>query len=717
MGNKFDLARFVARLDVDTVEFQKGFDDAEKKAEGFADDFDKTNKKIQKTIVGLSAAAGTALAGLAVTYVRNTERQAKAVKELETTLNNTSEAVGFNVDQLSEYARELSGATTFRDDEIIDAQSKLLLSSKVLGEEFQRTIKLSADLSAKLGGDLTANAKKLGRALNSPSESFGVLSELGVDFTESQRKVIKSLQETGREAEVQRIILDRLEDIYGGSAADSADSLAGRVEQLGNSFNDLLEGDGKGLQGVNDSLEDLNELLRDPETVQGARDLTSALIDGFSEVLDVVSKIPDFVKFISESTAAQFSGVSADDADRLNEALAKQRKTLERLEELRQGGKTRKFDNPIARVKAEIKELERKLEINKQIRSLGSLAGGSPAEPSSASSPDGSSEFLAREEKLRKEREAAKKAAAAQRKKDLQEIARLTESALTPQEKYNDQMAELARLYDSDLGLSEETRNRLAKEYKDELSGVNEAQKFFNSLMRTSRTPLEVYNDKLEQLKLLLKEGEIDAKKFAKAVALIKQEMKDAEAKLDKTTGFLETIADQSARNMQDAFADGLFNAFDEGLDGMVDSFNDAIKRILANKLAEDLFKALFGTKDKSGDSNNDGLLSAGAEFLGSLFGGGKAKGGGVSSGKFYLVGEEGPELFAPGMSGAVIPNNAIASAGGGGGMNITVHAPNAAPGMELKIRQAVQDAVSQSKSAIIEDFQTNGAARRALNG
>jgi hypothetical protein len=37
------------------------------------------------------------------------------------------------------------------------------------------------------------------------------------------------------------------------------------------------------------------------------------------------------------------------------------------------------------------------------------------------------------------------------------------------------------------------------------------------------------------------------------------------------------------------------------------------------------------------------------------------ARGGGaVNDNQFYLVGENGPELFAPGMSGTIIPNHSL---------------------------------------------------------
>ncbi|MCK5216605.1 MAG: hypothetical protein KAJ93_02390 [Methanosarcinales archaeon] len=45
-----------------------------------------------------------------------------------------------------------------------------------------------------------------------------------------------------------------------------------------------------------------------------------------------------------------------------------------------------------------------------------------------------------------------------------------------------------------------------------------------------------------------------------------------------------------------------------------------------------------------------------------------RANGGPVASGTQYLVGERGPELFTPNLSGAIIPNNKLASAAGGQG-------------------------------------------------
>ncbi|WP_439574918.1 hypothetical protein [Phreatobacter sp.] len=56
--------------------------------------------------------------------------------------------------------------------------------------------------------------------------------------------------------------------------------------------------------------------------------------------------------------------------------------------------------------------------------------------------------------------------------------------------------------------------------------------------------------------------------------------------------------------------------------------------------------------------------------LVGLLFGGARAAGGPVSTGRSYLVGEKGPEMFVPNSSGAIVPNDMVR--GGGGGVAVT---------------------------------------------
>ena len=64
-------------------------------------------------------------------------------------------------------------------------------------------------------------------------------------------------------------------------------------------------------------------------------------------------------------------------------------------------------------------------------------------------------------------------------------------------------------------------------------------------------------------------------------------------------------------------------------------------------------------------------LKASAMKLLSTLFGfniPGKAAGGTVSGGSAYVVGERGPELFVPRMSGTIIPNHALSNVGAGGG-------------------------------------------------
>lgn len=88
------------------------------------------------------------------------------------------------------------------------------------------------------------------------------------------------------------------------------------------------------------------------------------------------------------------------------------------------------------------------------------------------------------------------------------------------------------------------------------------------------------------------------------------------------------------------------------------------------------------------------------SDLFGKVFGGAKAIGGPVSGGTPYLVGERGPELFVPRTNGAIVPNNALATAGVT--QNITIDARGADAGVESRIRRAMREA----KDAAVAEVQ-----------
>lgn len=118
------------------------------------------------------------------------------------------------------------------------------------------------------------------------------------------------------------------------------------------------------------------------------------------------------------------------------------------------------------------------------------------------------------------------------------------------------------------------------------------------------------------------------------------------------------------------------------------------------------VIEALFG---KSGQ---------GFGLVGSLFGlPARAAGGPVTAGRPYMVGERGPELFIPRVSGSIAPNHALAGAGGGGvnvSMPITIDARGAYPESIQDIRREV-DRLEASLPRRIVTTVADARARRVL--
>lgn len=85
----------------------------------------------------------------------------------------------------------------------------------------------------------------------------------------------------------------------------------------------------------------------------------------------------------------------------------------------------------------------------------------------------------------------------------------------------------------------------------------------------------------------------------------------------------LDVFAKRAAENIQDSFADFLFDPFENGLQGMADSFAKTVQRMVAEALAADLAKALFG--DLVGGGEGSGMMG---DLFKNLFGGGSSGGG-----------------------------------------------------------------------------------------
>lgn len=213
--------------------------------------FDKVKDKADKIVdsikkIGVAAAAVSAagLAALAAGLKKVTD-YASVQEEAETTLSavlrTTEEAIGYNVDQLKEYASSLQAVTTYGDETILSGMGILATFKQVRGEAFERATMAALDMSTVMQQDLKSSMVQLGKALNDPIKGLSALSDVGVSFTEQQREQVQALQESGDLLGAQMVILKELEGEFGGAAVAAAGTFQGAMKSLGNTFGDMLE--------------------------------------------------------------------------------------------------------------------------------------------------------------------------------------------------------------------------------------------------------------------------------------------------------------------------------------------------------------------------------------------------------------------------------------------------------------------------------------------
>lgn len=233
------LSDLIIKIGADTKDLNKGLGDAQRRIQ-------QTTGNIQDLGKKMSMAFTLPAAILGGTALQAYDKQANAIAQVEAGLRSTGNTAGYTSDQLQKMASELQSKTIFGDEEILkSATAQLLTFTNISGEQFARTQKAALDLATRLDGDLKGASIQLGKALNDPVANLSALSRSGIQFTDDQKGVIKSLAETGRLAEAQTVILNELEKQYGGSAEAAAKAGMGGIKQLQNSFGDLQEEFGK----------------------------------------------------------------------------------------------------------------------------------------------------------------------------------------------------------------------------------------------------------------------------------------------------------------------------------------------------------------------------------------------------------------------------------------------------------------------------------------
>jgi hypothetical protein len=200
----------------------------------------------------------------------------KAGKKLDAVLAATGGAAGVSGEEIRKMAGDLQLVTNFEDDATINAAALLATFTQIKGDTFQSAIVAAQDLSAVMGQDLNASIVQVGKALNDPVRGVTALRKVGVSFSEEQQKQIKQLQTSGDLAGAQAIILQELQNEFGGAARAVADPFT----ILSNVIGDIMEMLGGALLPTLQTIavEVLGVFQRNTESIQAAFTLLGDII-------------------------------------------------------------------------------------------------------------------------------------------------------------------------------------------------------------------------------------------------------------------------------------------------------------------------------------------------------------------------------------------------------------------------------------------------------
>lgn len=251
--------------------------------------------------------------------------------QLAAVLKSTGEAAGFSQGKLNEMAEALSRTSIISAGEINQAQTTLLAFTGIVGEEFPRALQAAVDMASRTGMSVVSASETIGRALDIPSKGLAALSKQGFRFSEEQKKLAEYLESTGRTAEAQALILQALEESYGGAAQAARDTLGGALTALSNSFNDLLTGE-DGVDQATDAINSLTDTLSDPRIKEAFGVIVAGVFGVTEAVARALPYVVDFTKWAAEELAVIAGGIGLHDLDRLEEKASKLQSLLTTME-------------------------------------------------------------------------------------------------------------------------------------------------------------------------------------------------------------------------------------------------------------------------------------------------------------------------------------------------------------------------------------------------
>ena len=609
----------------------------------------------------LAASLGPLLTvGAAVATVSNAIRTFSDRERDVTILRQGLENLGAGtiaLNELQEAANRLGNQTLFNQEEFTRGFNLLTSFRKIGVDAYERVAQAAADIAQVNQVDVNTSFMQLAKALQDPERNLSNLNRSGIAFTKTQQDVIKELMKTNKTAEAHAMILSIVEESYNKLSQAAAEGFAGNVDSLGEAFRDFSETLGKALEpaliaatkGLTALIKAANDLFNSPlgktaglftaialaaKGVMIALPIISAGLLKVAAAGGVATIALNAIPFVAIATAA---GLLTTAFFKLN-------------------GEKKKFNNLLNEGKED--------EVTQALRDQAKAVGELNKQHEAAKGRD--KRAIAR--KLKEaELELKMLEGRLQTLKSDKKIEEAANNIVKLKKDQNTQNNEAVRLTD----IQKKHHQNIVAEAKKELDAINEKKNKFQDFLKKqerSKQLLEAtINGNREEVELqhaindaVAIHGEQNRQKITDILTAnkgledqakkTKEVTTAAESLKDKFKQIGETVRTDLVNNLTDAIMGA--KSFGDAMRSVLDNLKRQLIQLALNRAIEGIGKALM---PKGG----------GGGFFSGLFGK-RARGGPVSAGGAFVVGEKGPEILQMGSKrGNIIPNNAI---GGGGG-------------------------------------------------
>lgn len=324
-----DVFDLVAKLTLDTSEYDKSLGESESNASSFGSTFGSIMGAVG-TAAGVAGVAVTAIGGAVVGTTSALTNAVSGVAEYGDNIDKMSQKMGISIETYQEWDAVMQHSGTSM--ETMKASMKTLANAVENGNEAFETLGLTQEQLAEMSQeqifeatiaglqnvtDTTQRTYLAGQLLGRGATELGALLNTSAEDTQAMRDRVRELGGVMSEDAVKSAaqFQDNLQDLQTAFAGVKR----GILSELMPSFNDLMDGFTKLISGEEGADEAL--LSGFDKLIDGAGNIAERVLDIGSEIIPrlitgVVSKLPDFFNALAEAgstIAPALLGTLADD--------------------------------------------------------------------------------------------------------------------------------------------------------------------------------------------------------------------------------------------------------------------------------------------------------------------------------------------------------------------------------------------------------------------